>query len=418
MRNHLRLRTAYRVALALGACFGLLPILSRADEPRVSFSLKAGWLHFDLTQEGKPIADALVTVYDAQGQKTAEGDSGTDGKGEFPLPSGPKSSIEFKIGKRLSDPVAVRSAAGGVYPPQVSLSFGLRPCCRSVAKTVPRPEQGAVGVASAPALDRWIWVVPATLFLGGALLVLLVPRGEGGGPSLRTPMLVLCVAGAASMGFFGLFRESQPNKGVPSRVAEADLAKGALLDLERRGFRPISESLRSLLDDKSFAPVPTQTYSFLGEQAPDFSLKDTDGKDWSLAENVRRGPVVLVFYYGYHCDHCVSQLFGLHKDVEKFKELGASIVAVSADPPETTRERYAKYGAFAFPVLSDPGNILAESYGTCYPSKDGEPDLLHGTFVIDREGKIVWANRGDAPFANNRTLLVELRRSETRVQGK
>jgi peroxiredoxin len=126
------------------------------------------------------------------------------------------------------------------------------------------------------------------------------------------------------------------------------------------------------------------------------------------------GPVVLVFYYGYTCNHCVSQLFGLSKDIEKFRELGAQVVAVSADPLELTRERYEKYGAFAFPVLSDQGNAVAQKYGTFIPSpKKGEDgDLAHGTFVISRQGKIVWANRGDGPFTENRTLLVEVHRCE------
>ena len=50
--------------------------------------------------------------------------------------------------------------------------------------------------------------------------------------------------------------------------------------------------------------------------------------------------MVLVFYYGYHCNHCVGQLFALHDDISKFRELGAEVVAVSADPPEWTRERW------------------------------------------------------------------------------
>ncbi|MBY0461403.1 MAG: peroxiredoxin family protein, partial [Gemmataceae bacterium] len=65
-----------------------------------------------------------------------------------------------------------------------------------------------------------------------------------------------------------------------------------------------------------------------------------------------------------------------------------------------------------FPVLSDPSNAVATKYGTYTPSaKPGEDgDLLHGTFVIDRKGRVVWANRGDGPFTENHTLLVELHR--------
>lgn len=113
----------------------------------------------------------------------------------------------------------------------------------------------------------------------------------------------------------------------------------------------------------------------------------------------------------------MSQLFALDKDIEKFSELGVKVVTVSADPPELTRERFKQYGAFQFPVLSDPGNKIAEKYESYVPNaKAGEQgDLLHGTFVISRKGKIVWTNRGDSPFTENRKLLHEVARVEGRL---
>ncbi len=103
-----------------------------------------------------------------------------------------------------------------------------------------------------------------------------------------------------------------------------------------------------------------------------------------------------MFYFGYYCNHCVSQLFALQKDIDKFRELGATVVAISADPPELTSERFKKYGAFTFPVVSDPNHVVAARYATYVPSsKPGEEgDALHGTFVIARDGRLAWVNRG------------------------
>jgi hypothetical protein len=69
------------------------------------------------------------------------------------------------------------------------------------------------------------------------------------------------------------------------------------------------------------------------------------------------------------------------------------------------------------PVLTDPSNKVAEKYETYVRSvkADQEGDLLHGTFVISRQGKIVWTNRGDSPFTENRTLLYEAARAEGRL---
>jgi peroxiredoxin len=189
-----------------------------------------------------------------------------------------------------------------------------------------------------------------------------------------------------------------------------DLAHEATIDLERRNYSPLSVPLDALLADNTYKSIPTQAHPLLGMAAPEFSLLKTDNTPVSLAESLKKGPVVLVFYYGYHCDHCVSQLFALNKDIEKFRAMGATVLAISADPVEETQERFRMYGAFDFSVLSDPSNSVATQYGTYMPAvKAGEDgNLMHGTFVIDKKGHVVWANRGDGPFTENRTILVEL----------
>src|SRR5271155_3517801 len=51
--------------------------------------------------------------------------------------------------------------------------------------------------------------------------------------------------------------------------------------------------------------IPTHNHSLLGRPAPDFELADLEGKVWSLKKSFGCAPVVLIFYYGFHCDHCV-----------------------------------------------------------------------------------------------------------------
>src|SRR5262249_37478050 len=133
--------------------------------------------------------------------------------------------------------------------------------------------------------------------------------------------------------------------------SEEDLRKGIEDDLEKRGYKPLSGELDKLVKDPSFTPQATQVHVLLGKAAPGFTLLDTDGIEWSMPSR-KPGLLVLVFYYGYGCDHCVSQLFALSKDLPRFRALGAEVVAVSADPREDTVAKFKQYGAFAFPVLS------------------------------------------------------------------
>ena len=90
-----------------------------------------------------------------------------------------------------------------------------------------------------------------------------------------------------------------------------------------------------------------------------------------------------------------------------------------ADSREHTQKQYKRYGAFDFAVLSDPDKKVARAYGVYWPAKDGqgEGDLLHGTFVITRQGKVAWVNAGDEPFTEDRTLLREIARAEGRKVG-
>ncbi len=176
--------------------------------------------------------------------------------------------------------------------------------------------------------------------------------------------------------------------------------------LEATDQQKLSGDLAHLLEDSSHTVVESMPLSLVGQPAPEFSLLNSDLKRVTLKDLNSTGPVVVVFYYGYFCSHCVAQLFALNDDVGFFEKLGVTVVAISADPPEETSKKYAKYGDFGFPVLSDPENSVAGAYGVWKAATDTEPaELQHGTFVIDRLGKVVWAYEGHVPFTDNLSLL-------------
>lgn len=204
-----------------------------------------------------------------------------------------------------------------------------------------------------------------------------------------------------------------------------DVATSARDYLRRHDVKPLSEPLERLLADTTWERVKTQAHPLLGKPAPRFALggnpplpplANGEVGEYRLHDRLAAGPVVLVFYYGYHCNHCVSQLFALHDDIAKFRELGAQVIAVSADPPEWTRARFKQFGEFAFPVLCDTGNKVAQSYDVYRPAAGKTPDdLRHGTFVIGRDGLVHWTQYGYEPFTGNPTLLYELARIENRL---
>lgn len=135
----------------------LAPDPCRAAEPRASFTVDAGWVNFRLTRDGEPISDARIKVLDARGEQFATGETGKDGDGSFPLPTGPCCIVEFEVGGKTADPIRLTPRDGGVFPREVLLSFGLAPCCRAPSRGgalygEPTPD------APGDAMPRWLLV--------------------------------------------------------------------------------------------------------------------------------------------------------------------------------------------------------------------------------------------------------------------
>lgn len=185
----------------------------------------------------------------------------------------------------------------------------------------------------------------------------------------------------------------------------------AYLDVAQK--QRLTDGLSVILADSSFKPVGSQPFELLNQSAPEFALPDENKIEQKLSVLGKDRPVVLVFYLGYGCSHCVAQLLAMDKDLHYFRELDADVVAISSDTPEHTTERYAEYGAFHFTVLADEDQTVAETWGVYQPETDEKPEFRkHGTFIIDRNGKIIWGAKGTEPFLDNKSLLHLIAKSQ------
>lgn len=149
---------AFLLAIALAA--------PRA-EPQATFAHEAGWIVLTLTHGEQPVGDALIQVYDEAGAMFASGETGANGRGQFPLPRGDSFLVEFKIGDRTADPIRITSTPNGPFPGEVLLSFGLAPCCRV-------PSGGWAAPEATPGTN-WLWPtgLAGLAVFGSAALVLL-----------------------------------------------------------------------------------------------------------------------------------------------------------------------------------------------------------------------------------------------------
>ncbi len=141
------------------------------------------------------------------------------------------------------------------------------------------------------------------------------------------------------------------------------------------------------------------------------ALKDTDGKPWSLADHQGRNVIVL-FFLGGKCAHCMQQLQEFGKANEAFKALKTDVVAISTDDLDASRDlKRNKEGiAFPMPILPDPKLALFKTYRS-HDDFEGVP--LHGAFLIDAKGSVRFQRISADPF-----LDVDFLKKEAARVGK
>jgi peroxiredoxin/tetratricopeptide (TPR) repeat protein len=130
--------------------------------------------------------------------------------------------------------------------------------------------------------------------------------------------------------------------------------------------------------------------------APPLVANDTDGKAWKLDDHKGRNVVVL-FYLGNKCAHCMQQLEAFGKEHEALKKLNTDVVAVGTDDPDAAKSLKANQEGIKFPmpILADPKLALFRSFGA-HDDFEGTP--MHGTFLIDAKGAIRFIRISSDPF--------------------
>jgi peroxiredoxin len=130
----------------------------------------------------------------------------------------------------------------------------------------------------------------------------------------------------------------------------------------------------------------TQTVPEVGQMAPEFRLKGPGGAFYTLSEHRGQAPVVLVFYPLAFSRVCSHQLPELQKFIPQFEQAGAIVYGISVDSHHANAA-FAKSLGLTFPLLSDWKHEASIAYGVMLPDAGYS---ARATFVVDRDGKIVW----------------------------
>jgi peroxiredoxin len=148
----------------------------------------------------------------------------------------------------------------------------------------------------------------------------------------------------------------------------------------------------------------------VGALAPEFALNDSNGKVLRSADLLETGPLILKFFRGRWCSYCVTELETWRDLYGRLRERNVLLVAVG---PQIERQSdfMANQHGRPFPVLSDPGNKVAEQFGLAWkvpdymqsyyrsilvniPFVNGDQSWrlpLPATYVIGRDKRVLFA---------------------------
>ena len=133
----------------------------------------------------------------------------------------------------------------------------------------------------------------------------------------------------------------------------------------------------------------------VGQAAPDFTLRDQDGKKVTLSE-LRGQTVVLAFYPLDWSPVCTDQL-NLYQDaIGEFEKQGAKLYGVSIDSA-FSHKAFQSHLGIEFPLLADfePKGEVCRQYDMYY---DQNGTAARGFVVIDADGKVKHVHKSPSPL--------------------
>ena len=147
----------------------------------------------------------------------------------------------------------------------------------------------------------------------------------------------------------------------------------------------------------------------VGDKAPDFTLSDKDGREYSLSD-FRGKRVVLYFYPKDNTPGCTRQACAFALSYGAFREKNVEVIGISRDSA-ASHARFAEKYSLPFILLSNPERKAIEAYGVWQEKKQyGKVSMgvVRTTFVIDENGTVERVMPKVKPDTNAAEILAAL----------
>ena len=137
--------------------------------------------------------------------------------------------------------------------------------------------------------------------------------------------------------------------------------------------------------------LPANAALDIGDTAPAFTTQAALGGtvyNFSLAESLKKGPVVLYFFPAAFSDDCSIEAHYFADATEEFKALGASVIGVSGDDIEALAKFSVQVCQSKFPVASDKTQTIMKSFDAVMTTRPEYANRI--SYVIDPNGTVAF----------------------------
>ncbi len=181
------------------------------------------------------------------------------------------------------------------------------------------------------------------------------------------------------------------------RIVAAARATG--ITASPRDSSPAAQRNYTRISLEKYGPIKWEPY-----EAPALEVRDAAGKRVTL-EEYRGKNVMLIFYLGEECPHCLRQLHDIGNKKDEWERLNTVVLAVSSALPQKNADAIKTLGKLPLRLLSDDRFASARRF---HSYDDFEEIELHSTILIDAKGRVYWARLGGDPFSDTAFLIKQL----------
>ena len=170
----------------------------------------------------------------------------------------------------------------------------------------------------------------------------------------------------------------------------------------------------------------------VGDAVPEFQAQDDQGRLWNSRDIVRKKPLVVFFYPSDFARCCTKQAERYRDQMRELRDLGVEVVGVSGDAVEAHRLFHETH-KLNFALLSDFDGRVAEQFkvplrtggkamiadaeGKSVVDSEGRAAKISRnftatpwTFIIGKDGRILYRNAVVAPVKDSQEVLDVLRK--------